>query len=45
VIEQAVGLLQLVQIGDHFERGAIQVDLIAGGAVGLELKRMFTLTF
>ena len=38
MIEQAVGLLQLVQVGDHFERGAIQIDLIAGGAVGLELE-------
>ena len=38
MIEQAVGPLQLVQVGGHFERGAVQVDLVAGGAVGLELE-------
>ena len=38
VIEQAVGLLELVQVGDHFERGPVEVNLIAGGAPGLELE-------
>src|ERR1039458_1650442 len=38
VVEEAVGLLELVKIGDHFESVAIEIFVVAGGAVGLELQ-------
>src|SRR5207244_9369213 len=34
VKEKAVPLLQLVEIGDHFVRSAVEVLTIAGGAIG-----------
>ena len=38
VEEEAVGLLQLVEIGDHLLRVAVEILLVAGGAIGLELQ-------
>jgi hypothetical protein len=38
VVEEAVGLLQLVEVGDHLVRVAVEVLAVAGGAVGLELQ-------
>src|SRR5207302_10204230 len=37
VKEKAVPLLQLVEIGDHFVRSAVEVLTIASGAIGLHL--------
>ena len=38
MVEEAVGLLQLVEIGDHLFRVAVEIDAVAGGAVGLQLQ-------
>src|SRR6185503_2211600 len=38
VIEEPVWLLQLVEVCDHLERGAIEIFLVSGCAVCLELK-------
>ena len=37
--EEAVGLLQLVQIGNHLLGEAVEIDAVAGGAVGLKLQQ------
>ena len=38
MVEEAVGLLQLVEIGDHLLCVAVEILLVAGGAIGLELQ-------
>ena len=37
VEEEAIGLLQLVEVGGHRERGAIQINFISRGAISLHL--------
>ena len=38
VVEEAVGLLKAVEVGDHFFGVAVEVLLVSGGAIGLELQ-------
>ncbi len=36
MVEEAAGLLKFVEVGDHFDGGAVEVFGVFGGAVGLE---------
>ena len=39
VVEEAVRLLQAVEVGRHFTSGAVEVDLVAGCSEGLHLQQ------